>query len=249
MARTPSPDAAAAAEPLSAFWVLREHPVSGYKYLRLLGKELDYGIRNLEHVQKAGYRLAKPTGSLVIDHLVLPPDFPTLQIALPEKGFAPDYFTQAGYEFCSQKLREFLPQPEDVIQFVPVHLVAGGEEARAKAYTHMRVLPRQPAIDLDRTECRISYSPNSKTGAPVREIFFSGSFVLLAGLQPATDVFRIDEYSIKALVTDAIAERVVRAGRKGIVFAHPSNGGGFGNIAKRYRGLKGVIPREHLPRA
>ncbi|MGH7088420.1 MAG: hypothetical protein ACREFQ_05925, partial [Stellaceae bacterium] len=48
--------------------------------------------------------------------IVLPDDFPPVRLALPEKGFSPDYFGYGGDRFCSRHLREAMNLPEGVLQ-------------------------------------------------------------------------------------------------------------------------------------
>lgn len=86
----------------------------------------------------------------------------------------------------------------------------------------MRILARQPAMDLERSECDLEDCVNPITGVPQQVPSFIIRIALLDGLQPRTEIFRVDESSSNVLVTDALAERVLRAGCTGVEFIHPA---------------------------
>ncbi|WP_284943944.1 imm11 family protein [Acidisoma cladoniae] len=228
--------------PIPRFWLLEETGRSGLKYLRSLMRDSTLGLQNSSTVESAEIRLAEKSKILSSDDIPLPPRFPKLTLILPEKRFAPDFFTQADYQFCSEKLRNLLDQPEHVVQFVPINFFAGGDEARAKNYTCMRVIANQPAVDIYRSDCDVAEFINPITGERSANPRFPNRFALLEGLEARTEVFRIDESSTRILVTDAVAERVVRGRCTGIEFADPEDLQ-YTDKPKRYRGPKGVVER------
>jgi hypothetical protein len=61
-------------------------------------------------------------------------------------------------------------------------------------------------------------------------------------LIPQTEIFRIAEITSSMLVTDALAERVLRAGCTGLEFAHPDNLWS-GKRVERYRTADGIAER------
>ncbi len=193
-------------------WDLGEHLV----------KDERLGLLNDAEIERALYDLQTRTNSLTSDDVPLPMGFPAPRIALPECGFAPDFFTFVGYSVCSLKLRAALAQPEDVIQYTPVQIVAGDDEVYKQDYRLLRVLARQKAMDLDRSECELEDWVNRITGIPQRVPHFIDRFVLLDDLRPETEIFRVDESSSYILVTDALAERVLRAGCTGLEFTDPA---------------------------
>jgi hypothetical protein len=238
----PDVDAAHPGQLMPRFWLLKEVGRTGLKYLRSLMRDSTLGLQNSSTVEFAEIRLAEKSKILSSDDIPLPPRFPKLTLTLPEKRFAPDFFTQAGYRFCSEKLRLLLAQPEHVVQFVPIDFYAGGDEARAQNYTCMRVIARQPAVDIYRSDCDVEEFVNPVTGERIASQGFPHRFALLEGLEARTEVFRIDENSIFTLVTDAVAERVVRGRCTGIEFADPEDLQ-YTDKPKRYRGPKGVVER------
>lgn len=205
-----------------SLWFMGIDPDTLWDFGQLLLKEDSLGLLNSREVELALYELQKRTNSLISDDLRLPDGFPILQLVLPDSGFAPDFLTYEGYWFCSRSLREALAQPDHVVQFAPVEIIAGGEEVRAQDYRVLRVLARQKAMDLDRSECELEDWVNRITGIPQKVPRFIERFVLLDDLQPRTEMFRVDESSSHVLVADAVAERVLRAGCTGLEFTDPA---------------------------
>ncbi|MBV9782488.1 MAG: hypothetical protein JO264_01580, partial [Acidisphaera sp.] len=119
----------------------------------------------------------------------LPEDFPTLRLAMPQEAIAPDFFHYDGYRIVSRRLRDAVAQPEDVVQFIPIELVSGSPRARAQHYQLMHLLARQPAMDLDRSECTLEDFTDRITGQPRKRAVFIDRFVLLDNLQPRTEIF------------------------------------------------------------
>jgi hypothetical protein len=78
-------------------------------------------------------------------------------------------------------------------------------------------------MDVKLSDCKPQPWTNRITGASELRPTFLMRIVLVEGLLPKTDIFRIDASSTDILVTDKIAERVLRSGCTGIEFADPSN--------------------------
>jgi hypothetical protein len=163
-------------------------------------------------------------------------------LALPSRGFAPDYFAFGRYEFCSRRLRDALAQPGNVVQFAPVELVSGGTKAQAQDYRLMRVLARQPAMDLERSQCEVEEFTTLMTNQRVKYASFIERFALPDGLQPHSEIFRIDESPTDILVTDEVAGRVLKAGCTGIEFSHPDDPQ-KGMRIEHYRTADGIAER------
>ncbi|HEY2133196.1 MAG TPA: DUF1629 domain-containing protein, partial [Acetobacteraceae bacterium] len=187
------------------------------------------------------------TNSLNSDDVALPEGFPAPFLVLPLNGFAPDYFIYSGYRFCSRKLRNALAQPDHVIQFAPAELIQGGPEVQAQDYKLMRVIAKQQAMDLKQSDYRKEEHVNRITGEIEIWPRFMRRFVVLENLKPATEIFRIKESTTNILVTDALAERVLRAGCTGMEFVDPENMQ-VGPRMLRYRTVNGITERPvHMP--
>jgi hypothetical protein len=199
------------------------------------------GMHNQKERSSALWALKAGMGHPYPPDIVLPDDFPPVRLALPEKGFSPDYFGYGGDKFCSRRLREAMDLPEGVVQFMPVDLVAGGAQVRAQEYQLMRVIAHQPAIDLERSVYDEIDGPDEYPGQP-RRITWVGRYVFLDGLRPATEIFRTDETYAVIFVTDALAERVLRAGCTGMEFCDPTLPQ-HGDRLLRYRTATGVAER------
>ncbi len=207
---------------LPLLWILSSDPDVSWEFGELLLKDESLGMPNHHEVAVAEDQLRDATNSLVPSDVPLPQGFPAPRLVLPEHGFAPDFFIFDGRRFCSRQLRDALAQPPHVVQYTPVEILAGGEQVRAQDYRVLRVLARQPAMDLERSECDLEDWVNRITGVPQKVPLFIDRFVLLAGLHPKTDIFRMDESPSYVLVTDALAMRVLRAGCTGLEFVDPA---------------------------
>jgi hypothetical protein len=191
----------------------------------------------------ADFKLKKATNSLNSGDPLLPYDFPAPQLALPEKGFAPDYFTLAGYHFCSRQFRDALAQSDPVVQYTPIELVKGGALVRAQEYQRLRVIAWQRVLDLERSDCKIEEIYDPATGRNEKFARSVNCFVLRDNLHSQSEIFRMRESGSIVLVTDALAERVLRAGCTGMEFTDPSNPRFVGIYWERYRTLDGIGER------
>jgi hypothetical protein len=223
-------------------WFLGEDVNTGHKFGVLLVKDSKLGVSNTPEIAAAAWKLRNATNSLISDDVPLPDGFPAPRLALPASGFAPDLIVFGSLDFVSRRFRDALAQPPEVIQFTPVDLVAGGAEARAQDYRLMRVLARQKAMDLERPDCILEPAVNRITGETYQDPRFITRFVLLKDLRPRTEIFRLDESSSYILVTDTLAERILRAGCTGVEFAHPDNER-FTKTILRFRTINGMKER------
>jgi hypothetical protein len=188
-------------------------------HLARSGKPKVLNERALKEAQRA---LRITFGNLVFMDTPLPADMPPLQLAMPDTGTPPDYFTMGGWEFCSRRFREALDQPEHVVQFAPVDLISGNARARAQDYRSLRVLAWQPAMDLQRSEYEPTDGCDPVTGQPRSEAVYVLRYALLKNLQPQTGIFRVDQTPGAVMVADAVAERMLRAGCTGVQFVDPT---------------------------
>jgi len=223
-------------------WLMKTDPDVLWTFSQALLRDKRLGIINTREFRLAEYALDDPNGTLMSDDVPLPANFPTLRLAMP-KDIAPDLFSYDSFTIVSRHLKDALAQPENIIQFVPVELVQGGPQAEARDYHLMRILPRQPAIDLDRSECQVEERTNRVTGERFLWPMDIRRFILLDGLCARTEIFRVAEIPSRVLVTDAVAERVLLARCTGVEFSDPSNRQG-GKRVERYRTLNGVAERK-----
>jgi len=227
---------------IPALWLMKTEPKIFWDFCQALLGDERLGLLNTREFKLAEYALQLPPGSLTSDDVPLPADFLRLRLAMPDEAIAPDFFYYDAYMFASRCLMEALAQPKDVVQFVPVELASGSPQARAQEYHLMRVLPRQPAMDLARSECSVDEFTSPLTGQLVRMAMHISKFVLLDTLQPRTEIFRVDEAPSRILASDGIAQRVLLAGCTGMEFADPANRWS-GMRVERYRTVNGIAER------
>ncbi len=214
-----------------------------WKFNHFLRRGPNIGVENSLEVKIAESHLRIATRRPLSGEVVLPDWFPVPRLKMPESGFAADYFILDGFMFCSRRFRDALAQPEDVVQFAPVELIGGGAEVRAQDYRQFRVLAHQPSMDLEKSDCEIREYVTERTHETFQRPTMVRRYVLLDGLQPLSEVFRMDESPAVILVADAAAERVLRAGCHGMEFAHPDNIQ-FGTRIVRYRTATGIAERK-----
>lgn len=169
----------------------------------------------------------------------IPPDFPTPQLHMPAKGFAPDYFGTGIYNFVSHRLRAAFALPDGIAQYIPIELLSGGPEVRAQEYQWMNLLACYPAIDLQRSSYTMSKDLTYATGEKFEFIDSYERMVIRDDIAPSAELFRVAEDLTTVLASDALAERVLRAGCTGIAFEDPATAYPYGPI-HRYRTATGV---------
>ena len=222
-----------------ALWFMEEDPYVSYDLGEALVRDASLGVLNTHDLGMSEYDLAIATGD---GDSFWPENFPLPVAALPDWPFAPDFWRFGSYDFASRRLRDALAQPVDVIQFLPFDLVRASVAARAQDYRWMRVLPRQPAMDIARSDCEVADYVDGLTGKPGKYLREIDRFALLEGVVPLTEIFRLDESPSYILATDALAGRVLRAGCTGIEFSDPANLRGGKRIV-RIRTADGIAER------
>jgi hypothetical protein len=156
-----------------------------------------------------------------IDGVSWPETVPRIRLGMPLRGFAPDYLTFGGHILVSRRLREALAQPAHVVQFVPVDLVRGGARARRQDYRLMRVLAKYPSVDRSSPLSVMKPVTSWLTGETEFWLDMLRPILLRRDFDPPEDIFRVAERPSQILVSDALAERVLRAGCTGVDFGDP----------------------------
>ena len=225
--RAPSttPDArpeAACHEPWPALWLWQWELRAFTKFTRLLARDPSLRVTNGSELDIRKSRIRQATNNWAARNFLLPDDFPMARIALTQTDFAPDYLSQGGFEFCSMRLRDALAQPPEVVQFLPIEVVAGGEAVRAQDYMRMHILAQQPAMDIARSDCELEEVTHRVTGRVFTRVAWINRFVPLDGLEPRTEIFQPAEAPGRILSTDALAVRVLAAGCTGLEFQDPA---------------------------
>lgn len=230
--------------PEQRFWLLRES-LETYEF-RSMATNLDGSnqVRNRAEVQKASMELRRTKPFTSLGDLPLPDGFPRPEVWLPPLGFAPDHFHLTGLMFVSRRFRDVLAQADGVVQYWPIRLARGSEEAYAQDYMLFRVLAWQPALDWERSECEREEATIERTGERLVTALFIRRFVPLPDLVPRTEIFRAAEAPTSILVTDGLAERVLRAGCTGASFEEPQTIGLLGHRPRRFRTADGIGVKE-----
>lgn len=222
-----------------AYWYVREAWRVAEQSYRYMGHKRGILLANEEALGDALDPLvwAKTAGDF--SNPFIPPDFPRPRLYMPPKGFAPDYFGTSIYDFVSRRLRDTLSLPENVAQYIPVELLSGGPEVWAQEYCWMNILACYPAIDLQRSVCKIKERTRFTTGETYRVAGSYERMVIRDDITPGAELFRVAEDLTTVLASDALAERVMRSGCTGIAFEDPATARNFGPIS-RYRTATGV---------
>ena len=188
--------------------VFREHPETGYD------NEGIYGRQVYLHAKKHGIASTTP--------LVFSSDMPPLIFNYPmENSILPDFLNPLGYPLCSARLRAAMALAPGVVQYLPVDVRATDPRVHAMSYQALHVIARQPTIDLRRSDVEIEVKVDRHIGGTYTAVKFWRQFILNADLQPQTDLFHPAEVWTVIFATDALAERVMKAGCLGVAFEHP----------------------------
>ncbi len=209
-------------EPWPALWFWESEIKVFTKFIRLLARDPSLRVTNSSELGIRKSQIRQATNNWTACNFLLPDDFPVARIAMTQADFAPDYFSQGGFDFCSRRLRDALAQPEDVVQFLPIELVAGGEAVRAQDYRRMHILAQQPAMDIARSDCELEKITHRVTGRVFTRVEWIDRFVLLDGFEPRTEMFHPEEAPSRVLSTDALATRVLAASCTGLEFRDPA---------------------------
>ena len=231
-------------------WVLQQS-VEGYTHIsNYFGYDQSNRIVNERLIKDEEIELRYRRGSMAIaGDPVLPNGFPRPILSLPPLDFDLDFFTQSGMIFVSRRFRDALAQPPGVVQYWPVDLVRASDEAHGQDYMLLRILASEPAMDLGRSVYNESQSTNRRTGEVLTWRDAVNRIVPIEGIVSRTEIFRVEEDKFTILVTDALAERVLRAGCDGVSFDEPETIGMHGREAQRRRTADGIIVKDaDLPR-
>jgi hypothetical protein len=210
------------------FWFLEEDPETHGHLGGAIEVDDDNRIVNLTELAEALAELHYVNGHYQRGNPIIPGGFMHPILSLPPLDFAPDYFTMSGHAFVSRRFREALAQPPDVVQYWPVELKRASDEAYSQEYRLFRVLTIQEAMDWERSVYQREIITNQRTKEQIVRITNLESFVPLPDLVPRTEIFRAKEYPLFILITDAVAERVLRAGCHGVTFEEPETCGAWG---------------------
>ncbi len=198
-------------------------------------------LLNTNHYIHQGYLHAKRYGMLTNVPLVLPDDFPPMLLNYPMQGsILPDLLHPWRLHLCSARLRQAMALPPGVVQYLPVDIRAPDPRVHAMDYKALHILAYQPVIDLERSDVTIELKPDRHTGGTYPEFSFDKRWAIRAGFQPQTDMFRSAENVFAVFVTDALAERVMRAGCLGCVFEHPEGPNYSGGLPQTIRTARGI---------
>jgi hypothetical protein len=232
-------------------WRVKEDVYTSFALDTMCVKDERIGIDNEREMAKSYRKIIEHVDGSLHDYVHLPPEFPIPIMHFPSSGFAPDYFSFGSVDFCSARLREALAQPADVIEYTPIDLRCDGTKAIAQGYQRMRILAVQPAMDMQRSLYESEewvHSESGETSVWIREI---EKLVLQEGFRPRTEIFCIEGRSLAVLATDALAERVLKAGCTGLEFSHLETPDYDLNVSVTIRTKRGVSLRKErrLPRA
>jgi hypothetical protein len=133
------------------------------------------------------------------------------KLIITDPDFAPDFIEFWG-TYCSDTLRSLFDFDPKVVQYFPVDCSLCPPAVRAKNYMRMDVLARRSVIDLEKSRpWRLPWADGERIVA-VQDIVFKD------GASSDAPIFR-DPHESRWFVTDAFAERILRAGIEDIAFS------------------------------
>lgn len=141
---------------------------------------------------------------------------------LPGDPWEPtDFIMPGGFPLVSRRFRDAVGDMPEALEHVPVTLLDSSHAVRAQDYRFLNVTAVQPAFDLKRSYGgkRNMVRIGGVTYGPKHLI---KCYYLLPGFVPATEIFHERELPGILLATDALAERVMRAGCTGVEFMDPA---------------------------
>jgi hypothetical protein len=187
---------------------------------QVLMKDCEMGVLNRGEYLERDHRLAQTYGRYESLRYPIPSDHKPLILKYPANtSFFPDYFIAAGATCCSAVMRAAMNLPPDVVQYTPLKCVGDDPRLLFMGYQLMRVLAVQDAFDIDASSVTFKQVEDHFIGGWSTQIRFYDRLVLRPGFQPQSDLFRAAELPQDLFATDALAERVMRAGCVGIEFS------------------------------
>lgn len=226
---------------IPSVWLFEEDVHTSYEFGERLLRDAALGVTNTKELADAKYSIAVARGG-VDEALPLPDDFPAPRLGLAKGNFAPDYFHFGKYHFCSRKLRDAIAQPGKVVEYRPVQLTGDSPNVLAQDYRWMRVLAGQPAMEIRLSDCEVEQITSRISGKTITVATNIDRLVLPPDFVPVTEIFRVAETLGTEMVTDALAERVLRAGCTGMEFRHPGDER-WGKHIVHFRTIEGVGER------
>ena len=198
-------------------------------------------LLNTDYYVEQRHLHAKRYGMMTTVPLVLPDDLPPMLLNYPMQGsILPDLLHPWRLHLCSARLRDAMALPPGVVQYLPVDIRALDPRVHAMDYKALHILAYQPVIDLKRSDVTIELKPDRHTGGIYPWFSFDKRWAIRAGFQPQTDLFCSAEDVHEVFVTDALAERVMRAGCLGCVFKHPEGPNYSGGLPQTIRTARGI---------
>ena len=221
------------------YWIVGTDWRTDDRTNRLIGKKNGLRFSNQEKLLDAiaPYFRARQAGYR--GNPIFPPDILKPKLFMPKRNFAPDYLSYGGTVFVSRRLREAMALPDCTVQYIEIELLDGSPKAFAQDYRWMNILACHSAIDLDQSKPVMSGEHVYPTGETFRFIRSYNRIVLRDDIPVSAELFRVAEDLIIVLASDALAERVMRAGCTGIAFEDPTTAHRYGSI-HRYRTATGV---------
>ena len=221
------------------FWLMRESVALNARISDEY-EDASFGIINKDQVEDVLNELLYTRSMKITGDPIIPVGSPHPIMSLPA-NFAPDYFELEDWMFVSQRFRDALAQPPNVVQYWPVELIEASEAAWKQDYLMLRVLAWQSAMDMSRSIYKQEEITNRRTGEKLTAIHWIDRFVPLPGLNAQSAIFRSLENGLSILVTDALAERVMQAGCEGVCFREPATCGMVNRTPRRVRTAYGIL--------
>lgn len=224
---------------MGRFWIVEDDINTDEQVSDLLAVPGTLALENWDEISNAWAPLIWAINLAHHGNPVAPPDFPVPRIRMPLAGFAPDRFWLGDVVVASHLLRWAMDQPPSVIQYLPLCVTEGGLEVFAQDYAWMNIIAIRPAVDMRRSRYELDESQNLRTGRRASFIRRYCQMVLRDDLGPTPEIFRVAEDLTTVLATEALADRVQRAGCTGISFLDPETYGEEA-IVRRYRERDGT---------
>lgn len=219
-------------------WIVRRDWRTGQRTNRLIGKKNGLRFSNQEkfEIGTTPYFQTMPVGHY--GNPVFPSGILKPKLFMPKRNFAPDYLSYGGTNFVSRRLRDVMALPESDVQYIDIELLDGSPKAFANDYRWMNILACHPAIDLQQSIYETDEATRATTGETFRFIWSYNRMVIRDDIDPDAHLFRVAEDLTTVLASDALAERVMRAGCTGIAFEDPATY--FNGPIHRYRTAAGI---------
>ncbi len=172
-------------------WRVEDDVKSSYILDKMREKNPEIGVKNYDVLYGAQRDLRERDADFETNPLS--PEFPKPIVNFPPSGLAPDYFSLGVFFFCSERLRDALAQPPDVIDYSPIEFRCTGAKALAQNYQRMRVLAVQSGMDLQQSQYDTFDWGDPETGISIVAIHWIDKLVLQEGFQPKTEIFYLAE--------------------------------------------------------